>query len=67
MPDSQACDAAKEEDHKLFFQCEKLGVMMTHAVKLRKEGLEYVKIDTKVTLDLLRMTPHEFQNPGFTC
>jgi hypothetical protein len=67
MPDSQACDAAIKEDRKLFFQCDKSGVMMTHAAKLRKEGLEYVKMDTKFTLDLLGMTPHEFQNPGFTC
>jgi hypothetical protein len=67
MLDSQACDAAIKEDCKLFFQCDKLGVMMTHAAKLRKEGLEYVKMDTKFTLDLLGMTPHEFQNPGFTC
>ena len=58
MLDSQAYDAAIKEDCKLFFQCDKSGVMVTHVAKLRKEGLEYMKMDTKFTMDLLGMTTH---------
>ena len=58
MPDGQAGDTAIQEDCKLFFQCDISGVSMAHSAKLRKEGLEYVKVDTEFAMNSLGMTPH---------